>query len=42
MLQSSKKELRQQRIEQALRDNLKKRKILKIKNCKKTRKNKKR
>ena len=39
---SSKKELRQQRIERALRNNLKKRKIFKNKNYKETRKNKKR
>jgi len=39
---SSKKELRQQRIEQALRSNLKKRKIFKNKNYKVAKKNKKR
>ena len=39
---SSKKELRQQRIEQALRSNLKKRKIFKNKNYKEEKKNKKR
>ena len=39
---SSKKELRQQRIEQALRSNLKKRKIFKNKTYKETKKNKKR
>ena len=38
---SSKKELRQQRIEQALRSNLKKRKIFKNKNYKETKKIKK-
>ena len=38
MLQSSKKELRQQRIEQALRDNLKKRKIFKNKKLQKDKK----
>tara|TARA_B110000014_G_C19911437_1_gene471632 strand:+ start:422 stop:541 length:120 start_codon:yes stop_codon:yes gene_type:complete len=38
MPQSSKKELRQQRIEQALRDNLKKRKIFKNKKLQKDKK----